>query len=265
MPQTNQLSKREKEVVELLLQGKSNKQIALILGIAERTVEFHLSNVYTKLNVSSRTEAILQLGKATGNLLTEALKESTVDDDANKAYATDMKKKVTRLLFVAILILTGIALIAVLTFLLKRNDAWKYEREGEFPGEATVGKALERSNASGQKVHGQFGTIPAWPAQPGCVTYNNITIPETDHLYLELRYSKYSPATVQILISIDDEETPRARTVPEDQGGWNRFVWTDPILLGKIENGVHSLTFCTGGQQYGVADLDKFVLYAEPR
>jgi DNA-binding NarL/FixJ family response regulator len=62
--QSRDLSKREKDVVELLLQGKSNKQIALTLGIAETTVEFHLRNVYTKLQVHSRAEAILKLGKS---------------------------------------------------------------------------------------------------------------------------------------------------------------------------------------------------------
>src|SRR5215813_9737372 len=54
-------SEREQDVVQLLLQGKSNKQIALELGIANRTVEFHLSNIYSKLNVKSRSEAILKL------------------------------------------------------------------------------------------------------------------------------------------------------------------------------------------------------------
>jgi hypothetical protein len=44
-----------------LLQGKSNKQIALELGISNRTVEFHLGNIYTKLGVASRTEAVLKL------------------------------------------------------------------------------------------------------------------------------------------------------------------------------------------------------------
>lgn len=60
------LSPREKQVTDLLLQGKSNKQIALSLGIAERTVEFHLKNVYAKYQVSSRVELILKLGSATG-------------------------------------------------------------------------------------------------------------------------------------------------------------------------------------------------------
>ena len=47
------LSAREQEVAGLLLQGKSNKQIALALAISERTVEFHLRNLYTKLQVRS--------------------------------------------------------------------------------------------------------------------------------------------------------------------------------------------------------------------
>ncbi|HLO28007.1 MAG TPA: LuxR C-terminal-related transcriptional regulator [Anaerolineales bacterium] len=55
-----QFSSREKEVVELLLQGKSIKQIALVLGISERTAEYHLKNVYKKLQVNSRTAAVLR-------------------------------------------------------------------------------------------------------------------------------------------------------------------------------------------------------------
>jgi DNA-binding CsgD family transcriptional regulator len=62
--QSKDLSKRESEVVQLLLQGKSNKQIAVALEIAETTVEFHLKNIYAKLQVNSRAEAILKLGKS---------------------------------------------------------------------------------------------------------------------------------------------------------------------------------------------------------
>jgi DNA-binding NarL/FixJ family response regulator len=58
--ETNQFSEREKDVIKLLLQGKGNKQIALELGISNRTVEFHLSNIYAKLGINTRSEAILK-------------------------------------------------------------------------------------------------------------------------------------------------------------------------------------------------------------
>ncbi len=65
MTQFNEFSRREKEVVNLLLEGKSNKLIALSLQISESTVEFHLKNIYGKYQVNSRTELILKLGKST--------------------------------------------------------------------------------------------------------------------------------------------------------------------------------------------------------
>ena len=74
----NQFSSREKEVINLLLQGKSNKQIALALGVSVSTVEFHLKNIYRKLQVKSRTEAFLQLGESVGNI-TGKQQESIVD------------------------------------------------------------------------------------------------------------------------------------------------------------------------------------------
>jgi len=55
------LTRREWEVLEQLLQGRSNKQIALALDISIRTVEFHLKNIYQKYNAASRVELILAL------------------------------------------------------------------------------------------------------------------------------------------------------------------------------------------------------------
>ncbi|WKZ36014.1 MAG: response regulator transcription factor [Anaerolineales bacterium] len=52
------LTAREKEVLQLMAQGLANKQIALALGISEHTVKFHLSALYAKLGISSRTEAV---------------------------------------------------------------------------------------------------------------------------------------------------------------------------------------------------------------
>ena len=51
------LSAREAEVLRLLAGGKSNRTIATDLGISERTVDRHVSNLYTKLDVSSRAAA----------------------------------------------------------------------------------------------------------------------------------------------------------------------------------------------------------------
>jgi len=74
-----QLSKREIEVLQLVLQGNSNKQIALSLDITVRTVEFHLKNIYAKFGVSSRIELILKLGSVKDVAKIEKLWSSTVD------------------------------------------------------------------------------------------------------------------------------------------------------------------------------------------
>ena len=52
------LTAREQEVLQLLARGLRNKEIAARLIVSERTVNFHLANIYQKLNVSGRTEAL---------------------------------------------------------------------------------------------------------------------------------------------------------------------------------------------------------------
>jgi DNA-binding NarL/FixJ family response regulator len=52
------LTAREQEVLSLLARGLRNKEIAARLVVSERTVNFHLANIYQKLNVSGRTEAL---------------------------------------------------------------------------------------------------------------------------------------------------------------------------------------------------------------
>ncbi len=52
------LTNREREVLELLSQGLSNKLIARRLQISEHTVKFHISSISTKLGASSRTDAV---------------------------------------------------------------------------------------------------------------------------------------------------------------------------------------------------------------
>jgi NarL family two-component system response regulator YdfI len=52
------LTAREVEVLEMLALGLGNKAIAARLGISEHTVKFHLSSIFTKLDASSRTQAV---------------------------------------------------------------------------------------------------------------------------------------------------------------------------------------------------------------
>ncbi len=52
------LSNREIEVLNWLKKGKSSWDIATILNISERTVNFHVKNIMQKLNAVSRTQAV---------------------------------------------------------------------------------------------------------------------------------------------------------------------------------------------------------------
>ncbi|MDP9117467.1 MAG: response regulator transcription factor [Actinomycetota bacterium] len=51
------MTAREREVLAVLVQGRSNRQIAAQLYISEKTVSVHVSNILAKLGVGSRTEA----------------------------------------------------------------------------------------------------------------------------------------------------------------------------------------------------------------
>jgi DNA-binding NarL/FixJ family response regulator len=53
------LTRREREVLELISRGQSNKRIALTLGISEKTVKTHVGHVLAKLGVADRTQAAL--------------------------------------------------------------------------------------------------------------------------------------------------------------------------------------------------------------
>jgi DNA-binding NarL/FixJ family response regulator len=51
------LTRREREILSLVAEGHSNRELARMLWVTEQTVKFHLSNIYRKLDVSNRTEA----------------------------------------------------------------------------------------------------------------------------------------------------------------------------------------------------------------
>lgn len=100
------LSKREQEVVQLLLEGKSNKLIASALSVSDRTVEFHLTNIYAKFDVNSRMELVLKLGNTPDSLEAEKLGYSTVageeevadngDELSSSTWATSLRQAVSQ-------------------------------------------------------------------------------------------------------------------------------------------------------------------------
>jgi DNA-binding NarL/FixJ family response regulator len=58
-----QLSPREIEILHLLARGLSNKEIAAQLGVVEGTVKIHITNIFSKLGVNDRTQALIEAVK----------------------------------------------------------------------------------------------------------------------------------------------------------------------------------------------------------
>jgi hypothetical protein len=134
-------------------------------------------------------------------------------------------------------------------------------REFEITDSFTIGQSVARSEASNQTAHGQFGCLPNedYPAQAGQIEFKSIHIPNDGEYWIEIIYSKDSPQqTVPIQIFLNEIE--KANFVPEPTGSWNIFTNTVLIPLGKLDAGIYTLKFYTIGQQYGVADLDKFII-----
>lgn len=59
VPTRPDLTPRQLEILSLIARGRSNKEIATVLGISERTVKFHVASLFKKLSTYSRTEALV--------------------------------------------------------------------------------------------------------------------------------------------------------------------------------------------------------------
>ena len=59
MATLSDLTPREMEILQLVLAGKTNKAIAVAFYISEKTVEFHLNHIYTKIGMHTRMLAVL--------------------------------------------------------------------------------------------------------------------------------------------------------------------------------------------------------------
>lgn len=65
------LTDREVQVLGLILEGRSSKEVAQSLYLSKRTVDFHLARIYEKLNVTNRVQAIrraAELGLVAGQV-----------------------------------------------------------------------------------------------------------------------------------------------------------------------------------------------------
>jgi DNA-binding CsgD family transcriptional regulator len=52
------LTRRELEILRLVASGRTNRQVAELIWVTDQTVKYHLANVYRKLGVNSRAEAV---------------------------------------------------------------------------------------------------------------------------------------------------------------------------------------------------------------
>lgn len=84
------LSNREAEVAELVSKGLSNKEVANQLFVTEKTVKFHLTNIYKKMNVKSRAQLIVWCLPHLGFVENETRQDQTVPaaNNFNSAAAT---------------------------------------------------------------------------------------------------------------------------------------------------------------------------------
>jgi DNA-binding CsgD family transcriptional regulator len=94
---SDRFTNKERAVIELLLQGKSNKKIAFILHLTPRTIEYHLTNIYNKLGVGSRSEAVLKLTQSNlrfpANDNEEIIRKSTIEFHDNSS--DNLEKPIT--------------------------------------------------------------------------------------------------------------------------------------------------------------------------
>ncbi|MBC87468.1 MAG: helix-turn-helix transcriptional regulator [Bdellovibrionaceae bacterium] len=83
------LSNRESEVAELVTKGLSNKEVANQLFVTEKTVKFHLTNIYKKMNVKSRAQLIVWCLPHMG--FVEAEREAAAEQPAQNIQSTQQQ------------------------------------------------------------------------------------------------------------------------------------------------------------------------------
>lgn len=122
MADNTELTTRETEILALIAEGKSNKEIAAELVISINTVKVHVSNIFQKIEVSSRTEATLYaiengIVSAPGqNLVTENIPEVKTDLLEDKPNWIKRSWKLLLVLFIAVFIFIQFAIPSLSLF-----------------------------------------------------------------------------------------------------------------------------------------------------
>ena len=127
----NLLSDREIEVLQLVGQGKSNKEIAMDLDISVNTVKVHIGNIFQKINVTSRTEATLfaiehGIIKSPANQIEEEEQETPVTEiqETKLTWREILSQKRWLFIFLGLLIVASLyAVIAKPAFLMPRQNS----------------------------------------------------------------------------------------------------------------------------------------------
>ncbi|HLI49934.1 MAG TPA: LuxR C-terminal-related transcriptional regulator [Chthonomonas sp.] len=78
------LTQREKEILSLIGEGHPSKRVAEMLFVSKRTVDFHLDNIYHKLHVKNRLQA-LQLARRLGLLPSSEIEEEKQGADLKES------------------------------------------------------------------------------------------------------------------------------------------------------------------------------------
>jgi len=255
----DQLSEREKDVTALLLQGKGNKQIAAALDITVRTVEFHLSNIYSKLEVASRTEAVLklaeiQLRESTGEPEGNNSRESTVDEGIT--LAENSRKPISRRIptmknWYIIGGLLAVVMVVVFVGLLPQTGGYHSDEE-------IKQKALRSAAEIFDKAEMQIEADD--PVQIGTVVLNQFLREfRQREAYFGISLFSYEVVELDYLESASSQlsYTARIKVVPQDQTRFTKIL-DDVFPYEKSEDGIFvsfRFTVFQQGDTYKLVDI----------
>lgn len=119
MADNTTLTSRETEIITLIAEGKTNKQIAADLFISVNTVKVHVSNIFQKIEVSSRTEATLYaiengLVLQTRDLISPLESSTTASSNALEIPKPTLPTSQLLMIILSVIAVIGVAIFAII-------------------------------------------------------------------------------------------------------------------------------------------------------